>query len=468
MKTLKHLARVTGIALAVSTAFSPFGSNADTLEQAVAKTLDTHPELRVVFNRFKAREAQIDQAVAGYLPNVEISAGWGIENTDSPSTRRNPLNGATIDDRDTELKRGEAGISIRQMLFDGFLTSSEVDRATFEATAEQWTLAAAAEDMALEVARVYLAYIQAEQVLTLAKKNLQTHKGIYGQIKQRTDSGLGSSADLSHISGRLARANANVIAAHNNLYDTISEYKNVTGQAPKEVIIPVADEDMLPSTLAQTLLLAQENHPVLKSASQDIEAAQSEQTAAKSSFYPTINIELSGNWNNDLNGENGRSFNSDVGGHSNDLQAMIRMRYNLFSGGGDAAKHRETSYRIAEAKEIRERAHRQINEGANLAWNAYELLPEQKLFIREHVVAAKETQLAYAQQFNLGQRSLLDLLDTENELFEARKDYLRAEFDELLAQYRVLNATGQLLNSLRVSRPEAWSGETEYEGGAFK
>ncbi|MCL1040015.1 TolC family outer membrane protein [Shewanella submarina] len=466
MSTLKHLAKVTGTALAVAATMLPMSSYADTLEQAVAKTLDTHPELRIVFNRFKAREAQVDQAFAGYLPNVEVSAGWGVENTNSPSTRRNPLNGA-VGERDTELKRGEAGVSIRQMLFDGFLTSSEVDRARFEVTAEQWNLAAAAEDMALEVARVYLAYMQAEQVLTLAEKNLQTHQDIYSQIKQRTDSGLGSTADLSQISGRLARANANVISARNNLFDTISAYKKVTGTQPQDVIMPVADADMLPASIEDTLKLAGEYHPVLKSASEDIKAAESQKEATVSSYYPSISLELSGNWNNDLNGEDGRSFTSDVGGHSNDLQAMVRMRYNLFNGGADSAQNRENAYKIAEAKEIRERAFRQISEGASLAWNAYELLPEQKLFIREHVVAAKETQVAYGQQFNLGQRSLLDLLDTENELFEARKDYLQAEFDELLAQYRVLNATGQLLDSLRVTRPQVWSGEENYKGGAF-
>ncbi|MCL1039495.1 TolC family outer membrane protein [Shewanella submarina] len=465
MKLLNKTARFSATAVAVAALLMPTLSQADTLEQAVAKTLDTHPELRVAFNRFKAREAQIDQAFSGYLPTVELSAGWGLENTDSPSTRRNPLNRSN--EGEVELKRGEAGVSIRQMLFDGFRTTSEVERFTYEATAEQWTLIAAAEDIALEVAQVYLKFMQAEQVLTLAQKNLQTHKDIYSQIKQRTDSGLGSTADLSQITGRLARANANVISAQNNLYDAIAEYRSVTGVVPSETIMPVPDADQLPATYEGTIKVAGEYHPVLKSASQDIKAAESEKSSRESSYYPTITIELNGNWNNDINGEDGRSFTSDVGGHSNDLQAMVRMRYDLFAGGRDAALNRESAYKINEAKEVRERAYRQIIEGASLAWNAYELLPPQKQYIREHVVAAKETQAAYAQQFNLGQRSLLDLLDTENELFEARKDYLQAEFDETLAQYRVLNATGQLLGSLQVTRPETWRGENEYEEGAY-
>lgn len=465
MKLLNKSVRLSVTAIAVATLFQPVIASADTLEQAVAKTLDSHPELKVAFNRFKAREAQIDQAFSGYLPNVEVSAGWGVENTDSPSTRRNILNNSN--DGEIELKRGEAGISIRQMLFDGFRTTSEVDRFTFEATAEQWTLIAAAEDIALEVSRVYLNFLKTEQVLTLAQKNLQTHKDIYSQIKQRTDSGLGSTADLSQITGRLARANANVIAAQNNLYDAIAEYRKVTGVVPADMIMPVPDADQIPGNYETAIKAAGEYHPVLKSASQDIKAAQSEKSSRESSYYPSITIELNGNWNNDINGEDGRSFTSDVGGYSNDLQAMVRMRYDLFAGGRDEALNRESAYKINEAKEVRERAYRQIIEGASLAWNAYELLPPQKQYIRDHVVAAKETQAAYAQQFNLGQRSLLDLLDTENELFEARKDFLQAEFDETLAQYRVLNATGQLLNSLQVTRPEAWRGDDDYAEGAF-
>ena len=121
--------------------------------------------------------------------------------------------------------------------------------------------------------------------------------------------------------------------------------------------------------------------------------------------------------------------------------------------------------KINEAKEIQQRANRQVVEGATLAWNAYEMLSPQKLYIRDHVIASKQTQVAYAQQFNLGQRTLLDLLDTENELFEARKDYLQTEYDEIIAKYRVLNSTGRLLESLRVTRPDVWKGERSYEGG---
>ncbi|CAM4194534.1 TolC family outer membrane protein [Shewanella aquimarina] len=462
-----HQLKRSAMALAISAMLIPGAASSQTLEQAVAHTLDTNPDIRIAFNRFKAREEQVNQAIAGYMPSVDISGGYGWEQTNSPSTRRRAGQGDVDEDGVIELMRGEVGFSIKQMLFDGFYTSSEVDRFSFEASADQWALFAAAEDIALDVAKVYVNYIRSEQVLTLAEKNLQSHKDIYDQIKQRTDSGLGSVADLSQITGRLARANANVIAAKNNFFDAKAQFVRIVEKEPENLIVPVPDDDMLPTNLTDGLKVAQENHPILKSAASDISAAENERSSAQSNYYPKLSLELGGNWNDNLDGEDGYSAfaSQNVGGHNNDLVAMVRVKYNLFAGGKDLAREKEAAYKIGEAKEIRQRAYRQVVEGVNLAWNAYEMLEPQKLYIRDHVIAAKDTQVAYSQQFNLGQRTLLDLLDTENELFEARKDYLDAEYDEILSEYRILNATGRLLESLRVTRPDVWKGEREYEGG---
>lgn len=471
MNTLvKRPFQCSKIAMALSLILLPLSAQSQTLEQAVAHTIDTNPDLRVAFNRFKAREEQVNQAMAGYMPTIDITGGYGYEQTDSVSTRRRKNVGDVDSKGVAELNRGEFGVSLKQMLFDGFYTSSEVNRYSFEASADQWALLAAAEDMALEVSKAYLNYLRTLEVLKLAEKNLDSHKEIYDQIKQRTDSGLGSTADLSQISGRLARANANVMSARNNLLDAKAQYVKVVESEPVDLIQPVPDADMLPKDLSSSLNDAQQNHPILKSAANDIRAAENERSSVQSNYYPQVSLELSGNWNNDIGGEDGVSnlASQNVGGHNNDLLAMVRVKYNLFAGGRDLAREKETAYKLGEAKEIRQRAQREVVEGVNLAWNAYEMLAPQKEYIRDHVVAAKDTQSAYAQQFNLGQRSLLDLLDTENELFEARKDYLQTEYDEIIAKYRVLNATGRLLDSLKVTRPEAWRGERNYEGGTNK
>ncbi|MFQ3339497.1 MAG: adhesin transport system outer membrane protein, partial [Colwellia sp.] len=102
--------------------------NAQSLEQAVAFTFDTHPELRAAYTRFKVSEKQIEQATSGYLPTVDITAGIGYEYTDSPSTRRQI---GTDGEGTAELQRSEIGLSLRQEIFSGFYTSSEVERTTY-------------------------------------------------------------------------------------------------------------------------------------------------------------------------------------------------------------------------------------------------------------------------------------------------------------------------------------------------
>jgi adhesin transport system outer membrane protein len=345
-------------------------------------------------------------------------------------------------------------------------TSSEVKRTKFEASAEQWALISTAEDLALSVSQAYLNHLKNQQLVTLSEKNVESHQKIYEQIKERTDSGLGSIADLSQVTGRLARAQSNLISARNNYRDAGTEFISLTNITPDDLVMPVPDADMLPKDNASGLIFAIERHPIIKSARQDINAARAFGSSVKANYYPTLSLELAANADNDVAGESGfNRFGPNVGGHRNDLSVMLRMRYNLYSGGKDVALDRSAAYKTIEAKEINYRAHRQVTESFGLAWNAYEMLGLQKQYIQQHVVTSKETQKAYQQQFSLGLRNLLDLLDTENELFQARQDYLDANFDELSARYRLLNVTGQLLDSLRVTRSDEWQGEHEYTQG---
>ena len=269
------------------------------------------------------------------------------------------------------------------------------------------------------------------------------------------------------MTGRLARAKSNMIAARNNALDARAQFIRLTNTSPNDLVMPVPDADMLPKSRQHGLDIAIENHPVIKSAGKDIKAARSFKKSVKSVYYPTITFELNANSDNDLAGESGLNrFGDNVGGHRNDVSAMIRLRYNLFSGGKDVSKERSAAYKISEAREINYSAHRQVTESYEFAWNAFEMLALQKQYIKQHIITSKETQLAYKEQFSLGQRNLLDLLDTENELFQARQDYLDAKFSELSSRYRLLNVTGQLLDSLRVTRSTAWQGEHDYEKGS--
>ncbi|MGL5774235.1 MAG: TolC family protein, partial [Aeromonas veronii] len=290
---------------------------AQTLEESVAQTLATHPKIKEAFDLYQARLYQHDGAKGGYYPTIDLRGGVGYEKTDSPSTRRDPTS-------DDSMTRKEAGLSLRQMLFDGFDVSNNVSRTEAEANAQRLAMISEAENTALRVAEVYLNMLRQQEILELSKQNLETHEQIRSDIQKRTDSGLGSTADQTQIDGRVARAYSNQAAAENNYRDAESEFMRVVNEVPKDLVQPVPNTELIPTSLDSALKTATEVHPTLLSSLQDIEAAKYQHEGAKSGFYPNVTFEVDQNWNEDVDA---------VPGRNDDLTAMVRMRYNLFRGG---------------------------------------------------------------------------------------------------------------------------------------
>ncbi|KAB0303436.1 TolC family outer membrane protein [Vibrio fortis] len=414
-----------------------------TLEQAVAITLATNPEIKSIFNEFVSVKKQNDASGGAYLPSIDLDAGIGYEGI-NPAPNNGP---------DTDLTRKEATISLTQLIWDGSATLYDMDRTAAEAESVRFQLIADAEDKALEVTQIYLDAVKATEVLALSESNLAVHKKIYKDIKRRAESGIGSTADVSQVEARIAKAHGNLLAAQNNLVDTHTQFRRVVGQEPLGLIYPRADISKLPLSLNDAIVYAFDNHPVIKISAADVDSAHFQYKQSKGVNYPTFSIEASQTWRDDAGGDEGSS---------DETLAMLRMRYNLYNGGSDSDRTEAAAYQLNKSKDLRDRAYRQVEEGLRLSWSALDLTLQQKNFLSDHVDSASETVIAYEKQYRIGQRTLLDLLNTENELFEARKDYLDAHYAEQYAKYRVLNATGSLLNALLVDIPEEWTQPVEY------
>jgi adhesin transport system outer membrane protein len=191
-------------------------------------------------------------------------------------------------------------------------------------------------------------------------------------------------------------------------------------------------------------VLASTANPTVRIAAADVDVAKAELRGSKSGFYPEFNFELGGFAGHDVDGVEG----SDVQG-----RAFLRMRYNLFRGGGDIAREREAFARLNETRQTLANERRLAEEDARISYIALETARRRVETLRAAVVAQRRTRDVYAQEFDIGARSLLDLLDAENELFVERSNLLTAEYTEEFAVYRVLAVTGQLLDELNIARP---------------
>lgn len=430
----------------IGTLVLPATSAAITLEEATYTAIENNPMVRQAIAKYRESKENMDLARRnGYYPSVDLAAGIGHETTYADDNNSD----------DIGLTRRELSLSLNQPIFNGFATQNEVDRLFNEAEADRWSALISVENTALEVAQAYANILRFRELVNLAEMNLETHQRIYKQIKLKTDTGVGRQSDLSQITARLAKAHANHLAAVNNLRDAESNYNKVVGEMPpKELIYPVPDRDLLPTNLDSAINQALNKNPAIEGAYWDVAATESIQKISDAGKYPSVNFVLERTWNNNLDGDEGPS---------EDLLAMIRLNYNIYGGGSYKRQKEAAVQQNIQAKEIRRNTIRDTELTVRLAWAAFEATTGQKEHIREYVIATKESQVAYEKQFRLGRRTLLDVLDSENELFQARQDYVNADYDELFSEFRLFNAKGELMRAFRIYRPPLLGFKDEFE-----
>jgi len=412
---------------------------AETLQEAIHTTLKTNPDVLAAISERQAVSKEIDQAKAGYFPTIDLGVGTGWESTDNPATR-------SRGDGEIHLNRDEASLNLRQMLYDGSLTKNEVERQKARTNSQAHSVYSVAENTALETTEAYLNVLRRQQLVELAQTNLESHQRTHDQITLRSERGVGRRADMDQSLGRLALAETNLMAEQSNLRDAETNYLRVVGEAATSLSQPSSPQPFLPMTVDEAVNIAIQNHPTLRSAQADVASANAQHDVTRAAFLPRVDFELGTRSDHDIDG---------VRGTDKDVTAMFRLRYNLLNGGKDKARREETAFLINQAAEIRNNTRRQVEQSVRLSWNALETVRRQMSYFQQYADSAEKTRDAYQQQFNIGQRTLLDLLDSENELFRARTAVTNARYDELFTMYRVLNSAGLLLDSLEIIAPAA-------------
>ncbi len=435
---MKLIFRYTGVLVIAILIWGIGQVQAETLQEAVRRMLETNPEIRsIAYNRM-AREQQITQARAGYLPSLDFSSGLGINDRDDP-----------LDDR---LWTESTVLTLRQNVFRGFADQYEVKRQEARVDSAAYQLQGTSEKIALDASRAYLNVLRQFELLALARENLTSHQRINDQIKLRSESGIDRRADLDQVMARLALAESDVVVAEANLADAETDYQFVVGISPVDLVKPQPVAGVIPSNLKEAQRLALENHPILKSAEADLEARMAQHVVAKSNYYPQVDIVVDQIWQDDI----------DVAGYQDELRATGYLRFNIFNGFGDKARIAETSYLVSEAREIMNNTRRQVIESIRLSWVAYQAADNRIAYLENYVNSTGATSESFTKQWNIGRRTLFDVLDLEAERINAKIDLVNARYDRIYAQYRILSRMGQLVHAFGLQ----WPAESRVEGGA--
>lgn len=415
------------------------GAAADSLYDAVQHGMISNPD--VLSNTAKGLSAKqgIDKAKGAYYPTVDITGGFGRERSLNPTT-------TAIDDTNVAiLDRNESAVELKQNLFAGGGVVNEVKRNKYITQSQRWKTQGVAEDLALDITKAYLAVLMHERLYVYSVSNLQAHKSVFNMIKERADAGISREAEVDQAVARLALAESNKISAQANLQEVRINYAKLVGKWPEHLTWPhIPTNKELPGTLSKALEKGLDNHPTVKSSYADIKQAKAQYQVARAAYYPKVDLVLSAAKNRNISGL--------VGPNNSDL-AAIRMNYNAFRGGADEAYIRQTAYQVQEAYEVKNRSLLQLKEAIRLSWNVYTSAALRLKPLQVHVDASRRTRTAYQDEFKVGKRTLLDLLDSQNEYYQSEIELAHGKNDEMLSRFRILNGMGNLLCYLKLRLP---------------
>ncbi len=414
--------------------------SAATLKEAVTTTIAKHPVLQRDLALSRAAEKGIDQANANFLPTIDVDSEAGYEYTNSPSTRSRSTKSPT-DSSGVSRFRQDNNLTFRQMAFDGFLASNQVAsaRATYQGSRDAVTFSG--ELLGIRVVSLYIDVLRNQEFVAYSESNVAELDQITGQIRRLAQAGRGTNADVDQAESRLALGRSTLEQNRGGLRAAIARYVEFVGEEPRGLSNPGVPVYRRPATEDEAVQQAIANNPSAQVTAASYKAKKADAKAAEAPFYPRLDAELLGSTGSNIDGAKGRD---------SDFNARMRLRYNAFNGFGDVARRDRVTEEANAAGEDDSEQRRQIREDVRVAFRGVVTAEERIVPLRQHTATSERVLRGYRSQFELGRRSLLDLLDAQNELFQSQLSRTDGEYRLVLSNYELLFTMGGLLEAVGV------------------
>ena len=403
-----------------------------TLKEMVEKTVTSNPEVQSRYHKFLESGYEQEVMRAGFLPKADVVANYRKQ-----EELVKPADG-------TATPRFNSELVLRQMIFDGFATNNEVKRLGHASRVRYYELQSAMQNTTLEFVRAYIDAMRYRELTKFAKDNYVVHKQLFDRIKERVTAGVARKVDLEQATGRLALAEANLLTEATNLHDVTARMQRLYGEIPPETLeAPTFFNAGVEPSAVEALKIAYNQNPDLLSAIENIQSSQEEIKAREARYMPKLDLQARKNLGVSSDGR----FSSSAA----DLLELT-MNFNLFNGFSDHNSVNQAAQKLNNSKDLRDKACVDTRQIVVIAYNDIEQLKEQEKYRTEHKNAIENAREAYRKQFDIGQRTLLDLLDTENEYFQAKRTLANTQYDIKTAYARTYAGQGQLLNKIGAAR----------------
>ena len=404
------------------------------VEDTVYGVMRIHRTLRGIQENRSVLEHELDRARAGFGPRVDVEAatGWGML---SDSTTR----AYDLDDQ----YWGQVRLSAKlvQPIWDGFATRSRVRAAQATLDSVKHRVFDNATSLSLDGIIAHINLLRCRHLLQLAQDNVEIHKKILAQSEDRASVGADTKADESQAQSRYQRAMSTLEEYKDNLRVAEDTFTRLTGLPASAPLEPVS---MPPVIYKDTKTLfddALKSNPKLEAYMKDIRVQTANRELSRAAFFPTINFEAGPSYTDRAGGTDRWTYSFDV---------LFTLRWNIFNSGADVAEYKAGSARIRQARQVYYNFIDDLKLDIDTTWSNYISAQEQYKHYAQAMEYNKFTLNAYNEQFLIGQRTLLDVLDSENELFNSSSQAETAKSNVLIGAWRMLALSGEMLPKMNI------------------
>lgn len=395
------------------------------LEEAVGHALRNNPSILSAIADQEALKERVSQSRGNYLPRLDLRGEMGPEHTDESGQN------------DVNLNTHDFGISLTQTLYDGGATRSVVGQNDALYLAAKYRALELQSRIALNSIESYLELYRLRTLIPLLKENEILHQNFHMEATEKLKGGGGSKSEVTQVKAAWIASQNRLVTTESKTVDAMARYQRIIGIEPESVELPdTLPQAAIPPDLQEAIYAAHENHPLILSMTSTLKAARQEKEGIYASLLPSLDLELQASDTKNSGGT--------VKTESN-WSALFKVNYNLFRGGADRSRIRESARKLIKAEEDLRQTREQLDEKLRVAWNAIHLSLQRLDIQRQQFTNAKEQLEESREQFQLGNGTKLEILSAENQLLQAEMGMISAEITQYLSHYRLLNHTGTLL-----------------------
>jgi outer membrane protein len=418
--------------LASATILSSVSASAETISGALVKAYQLNSQLNSARAGVRVTDEDVAIAKSGYRPTVTGSATIDYSQTRS----RLDIGG----DRTVDLTTGSFGVEIRQMLFDGFQTKNNVAAAEARVRATDESLRNTEQNILFDSASAYMDVIRDRQIAVLRERNLEFLVEQVRAARSRFDVGEGTRTDVAQAEASRSAAVAELSEARATALSSAAIYRRLVGEEPNSLKSASPVSKLLPKSLDQALAFAAEQHPAILATAHLVDAAAFTVKSTEGALLPQITASagISQDYidrDPDISASNGNSTSAGVG---------LQLTVPIYQGGRTSAQVRQSKESLGQARIEVDVSRDQVRAAVTSAWSQYIASQENISAIKETVAAAQLALEGVIEERNVGQRTTLDVLDSQSDLINAQIALVEAERNVVVASYAILSAIGRL------------------------